>query len=126
MSLADLHQLMVDTLGLITDTWNFFISVHMAIVGVLFITAGSNVNFITRALCLPAYGGFMFVNLRAQMDQYAYLEGVVRQIQEIGGSEVPVDMFQATWISNWLIPIYGVAGGISVLFILFSGVKLVR
>jgi hypothetical protein len=49
----------------------------------------------------------------------------VREIERRGG-DVSVDMFQATWISNWLTPIYGVAGAIAALFILLSGVKLVR
>lgn len=73
----ELLDLIGDQLHLILDNWNFFVSAHIAVLGILFITHRS-ISPIERLLAIVAYSGFMAINYSAQSKNYAYLRDLTQ------------------------------------------------
>ena len=118
MTAADYHAIFVANRGLIAETWNFFVTVHMAIIGLMFVARGNAVPLIARLLVLVGYAAFMYINYRAQVDNYGYSTEVLRRLQTIEGEKALVSMFQIGWINSYLPVIYVGAGLFSIVFVL--------
>jgi hypothetical protein len=118
MTPTDLHGMFVDNRALIADTWNFFVTVHMALIGLMFLARGAHVPFLARLLVLPGYAAFMYINYRAQVDNYTYTAEIIRKLQAEGDGGLPTTMFRVGWVTEYLPWIYLGAAAFSVLVIL--------
>lgn len=118
MTVADLHGIFVSNRGLIAETWNFFVTVHMAIIGLMFVARGNAVPLVARLLVLVGYAAFMYINYRAQVDNYGYSTEVLRRLQALEGEKALVSMFQIGWINSYLPVIYIGAGVFSIVVVL--------
>jgi len=112
MTAADLHSMFVQ------ETWNFFVSVHMAVIGLMFIARGSHIPFFARLLVLPGYAAFMYINYQAQVDNYAYTAEILQQLHVAGNGGVSTSMFRVGWVRGYLQMIYAGAAALSVLVML--------
>ena len=63
----ELHDLLANARELISDTWNFFLTVHLAVLGIVFI-ASRGIGFVERTVLVGAYLAFMYMNYAAQLD----------------------------------------------------------
>lgn len=125
MTVAELHGIFVSNRGLINETWNFFVTVHMAIIGLMFLARGNEVPIRARLLVLPGYFAFMFINFRAQQDNYGYSTEVLNRLKLLEGDHAMASMFKIGWINNYLPYIYGGAALFAVIIVLatFKGEK---
>lgn len=125
MSLAEIHTLLAMNRELIAQTWNFFVSVHLAITGIIFVSQGNRVPIVAKAALVPAYLGFMYINFRAQMDNYQYTRKILEYAQEIEATAAVERatlsvIFKTGWIIEYLSFIYGGAA-IFAIAIIFLG-----
>jgi hypothetical protein len=118
MTPTDLHGVFVDNRALIADTWNFFVTVHMAVIGLMFLARGAHVPLMARLLVLPGYAAFMYINFRAQVDNYTYTAEIIRKLQAEGDGGLSTAMFRVGWVTEYLPWIYLGAAVFSVLVIL--------
>lgn len=72
MTVYELHDLLGEHRALIMNTWQFFVSVHLAMLGLAFVVRFYEPKWILRAMMLIAYLGFMYVNFNAQLDNYRF------------------------------------------------------
>jgi len=70
MSEFALHELLAHNRELISDTWYYFLTVHLAVFGIVHV-ASRRVNIFERLTLIIAYLGFLAINYRAQSDNYA-------------------------------------------------------
>lgn len=123
MTEYELFDLLAQNRELTSDTWYFFLAVHMAIFGIIHI-ASRRVHFYERLLLYIAYGGFMYVNYEAQADNYNTFvqlsraaEALAQKTGDALALTVPDDM---PWVIPYLPHVYLVAGALSVLVIFFT------
>lgn len=130
MALSDALSLFADTRDLIANTWQFFVSVHMAIFAVLLLSPKTEAGPRPQILFLiPFYTGFMWLNYGGQQDNYALSGVLLQQIQALetqaGGPALISGVFQGGWVLQYLNAIY--AGSflfctiLIVVFALFGG-----
>ncbi|MEM6413457.1 MAG: hypothetical protein AAF720_02235 [Pseudomonadota bacterium] len=119
----EISDLLASNRELISATWNYFLSVHLALFGVIFIVSGRARRF-ERVVLIAAYVGFMFLNYAAQIENYDIYCRIVDQIASmpndaIGGAQakalVPLGQ---PWVMDWLAPIYASAAGSSAIIIM--------
>jgi len=124
MTAAELHVLFVANRALIAETWNFFVTVHMGVIGLMFLARGNAVPFFARLLVLPGYAAFMYINYRAQIDNYDYTARILEALRMIdvedGAGRGLTSMFQAGWVTRYLPVIYGIAALFSLLVMFVS------
>ncbi|MEM8771273.1 MAG: hypothetical protein AAGD92_06465 [Pseudomonadota bacterium] len=117
----ELHELLAANRELVSDTWNFFLSVHVAILGIIFIASG-RVGFFQRLVLVAAYLGFMFTNYRAQTDNYSAQISIVEQIRSLTGPDAAIAQAlindQVMWITDYLMYVFAGAATVSSLIIL--------
>ncbi len=132
MTLSDALSLFADTRDLIANTWQFFVSVHMAIFAVLLLAPRSETGPRPQLLFLiPFYVGFMWLNFGGQQDNFAMSAVLLQQIQtletENGGPALISGVFQGGWVLQYLTPIYATSLSfcclLIVFFALFGGKK---
>lgn len=106
----ELHNLLSENRELISDTWYFFLTVHLAVFGIVHI-ASRRVTLFERLTLFTAYCGFLYINFRAQTDNYALHEKITDRIQAEGGDTASLlPPPQSLWIIDNLAYIYlGVA-----------------
>ena len=123
---AVLFEMLADNRELVAQTWHFFLSVHMAILAVLYI--GQRRTFaLERGVLLAAYAGFMAFNYFGQATNYAAYELIVARIRAMGpeaSALLPGD--GDLWLLGpgihgvpLLACIYATAGVLSALVIMF-------
>jgi len=86
MDLFNLQQLLAENSELISDTWYYFLTVHLAVFGIVLI-ANRRINVFERLTLLAAYLGFLFINYRAQEDNYDRQVAIMRSVRRIGEQE---------------------------------------
>jgi hypothetical protein len=87
MSIYELLDVLASNYQKIDGLWNFFITIHLAILGALFLMP-RRVSLPERGVALLAYGAFSFVNRAALVDTYDYHRVV---LDEIARLKVPPD-----------------------------------
>ncbi|MFC7290974.1 hypothetical protein [Hirschia litorea] len=114
-NLLQLHELLGQHRELISNTWQFFVSVHIAIFGLLFMINPERVNWASRFVLFAAYSGFMYLNYNAQVDNYNYslqLLTLAKEL-EIGlptSHAILTNVFgEPGWVLKYLIYIFSVA-----------------
>lgn len=75
MSAYEIMDLIASQLSIINEVWNFFLTIHMAIIGLLII-ARQFVPGTMKVVIIIAYLGFLGVNYSAQADNYSQLEAL--------------------------------------------------
>ncbi len=115
MDIYALHELLALNRALVSDTWNFFLTVHLAIFGIIYISTGA-IRLYERVALLLAYGGFLYINFRAQKDNYDEQGSLVEAINAEGGS--PIAMAGSDWIVAYLPQIYLCAAIVGAIIIL--------
>ena len=78
MSLYETLDLIASQFQVINETWNFFVTIHLAVLGLIFI-AGRKITWGERIIGFVGYCGFSAVNYSAQRDNYAYLETLISE-----------------------------------------------
>ncbi|WP_018996494.1 hypothetical protein [Hirschia maritima] len=114
-SLLAIHELIGQHREFISNTWQFFVSVHIAIFGLLFMINPDRVNIASRFVLFSAYGGFMYLNYNAQLDNYRYaleLLTLARELEEgLGKTQsIITNVFNRPgWVLEYLIYIFGIS-----------------
>ncbi len=108
----ELHDLLTGNRELISDTWNFFLTVHLAIFGIVYIACG-HIKMIERGLLVGGYLSFMYVNYMAQMDNYLNNKRILEQIWSLGPDVPDAEAAKAllgpvkqVWIMDYLGTFY--------------------
>ncbi|MEL6364134.1 MAG: hypothetical protein AAFR11_04770 [Pseudomonadota bacterium] len=78
MSAYEIMDLIASQLSIINEVWNFFLTIHMAVIGLLII-ARQYVPWAMKLVVITAYLGFLGVNYSAQIDNYTRLEALYEQ-----------------------------------------------
>jgi len=123
MTLAEIHEILAYNRALIAETWNFFVTVHLALIGLVFLAHRAKSQLFLLILLVPAYASFMYINYRAQIDNYKYTKKILEYAEHI---ELSVDnnlatlsaIFDTGWIIEYLQQIYLLAFVFGVLIIL--------
>ena len=119
----ELHDLLASNRELISDTWNYFLSVHLAVFGIVYIASG-RIHLIERLVLIGAYFSFMYMNYNAQLDNYANYLRLLEQInlmpETADGAAAAKALLSpgATWIADSLMQVYCGAAAVSSLIIL--------
>jgi hypothetical protein len=79
MSLYELLDLTASNSAKIDVLWNFFIWIHLAVLGGLLLVP-RRVSLVERLVVLLAYGAFAYVNRSALIDTYAYQDVLLGEI----------------------------------------------
>jgi hypothetical protein len=114
MTAYELHDLLVDHRGLIANTWQFFVSVHLALLGLAFVVRFQERKLILRTLMFVGYAGFMFINYNAQLDNYRYAAVLLDYLAVATQGAEPAQqalhqVFRKGWVLDYLAYIYGVS-----------------
>ncbi|MEM9015141.1 MAG: hypothetical protein AAGB02_08545 [Pseudomonadota bacterium] len=119
----ELHELLGANRELISDTWNFFLTVHLAVFGIVYIASG-RIHRAERLVLIGAYLGFMYMNFRAQVDNYFAHNAILAEINGLASSEPGALVAKRlvngdpAWIADYLMVIFGAAAFLSSLIIL--------
>lgn len=111
MTLLDIHQTISENRALIASTWEFFLTVHITLFALIFLIDPRRISMVSRVVVLIGYLGFMYINYRAQVDNYEYTLALIewgRTLEEnVSTTEaVLTTVFEAGWILNLLPFIY--------------------
>lgn len=79
MSLYELLDLLASNYEKIDTLWQFFIWIHLAVLGALFLMP-RRVSLPERIIAFLAYAAFNYVNRNALIDSYAYHEVLLEEI----------------------------------------------
>ncbi len=79
MSLYELLDLTASNSAKIDNLWNFFIWIHLAVLGALLLIP-RRVTLVERFIVLLAYGAFAYVNRNALVDTYAYQDVLLAEV----------------------------------------------
>lgn len=130
MSAFELHTLLASNRELIANTWNLFLGVHIGILAVFGVRSGPGVGR-RIILAAPFYLGFMFLNYRAQVDNYRYARTLLEQLREIevnqpGSMNVTSRVFESGWVTTYLPALYLACGGFVILLVTIAVVAQAR
>ncbi|MEL7029645.1 MAG: hypothetical protein AAGL49_10650, partial [Pseudomonadota bacterium] len=111
---------------LIFDTWNFFVGIHLSLIGLIFVSR-RHITFVERFVAIAGYAGFAWMNYTAQVGNYAYLTELISKsvdpAAEFGSATgIAIDVagfFDIAWIQGALPYIYGTAATFAILILLF-------
>jgi len=115
LDLLQLYEVLGQHRELISNTWQFFVSVHIAIFGLLFMINPRRVSLISRIVLFLAYSGFMFLNYNAQVDNYTYSQELINLAHRLEAlqpepNQVLMRTFDAPgWLLSYLHYIFIVA-----------------
>ena len=118
----EIHDLIGQNRELISETWYYFLTVHLAIFGIVYLS-GRSARIFERLTLMIAYCGFTYVNFRAQGDNYARQQEFYDQVialpdvaeNQIAKALIPMD--QSMWIMEYLEYVYIGAAIFSILII---------
>lgn len=108
MDLYQLHSILAENRDLIAHTWEFFVTVNLAIIGILYV-GNKQIPLWVRITLLIPYSAFMYLNYRAQIDNYTYASEILNFAQtysDQSGENSLVTFFNAGWVLNYLSLIY--------------------
>ena len=125
LTLYELLDVMASAHDRINTLWNFFVTIHLAILGAL-IVLRREVGWMAKFVVLFAYCGFSWVNYNAVIDAYGFLLSVSGDIAAFGlregqpGYEIYFHLLQVDMEERInLVPyIHPLAAGIVVLLTL--------
>jgi hypothetical protein len=110
MQAADIYQLFGSNRDLIASTWHFFVSVHMGLFAVLLLTPHKGGRRPELLFLIPFYLGFLYLNYRAQIDNYKLSNRLLSSIEsyETGPAtqRLVSQLFEPGWVLPYLWPIY--------------------
>lgn len=118
----ELHQLLAHNRELISDTWYYFLTVHLAVFGIVHV-ANRRVRFHERILLYGAYFGFLAVNYLAQSDNYDTYLNLAGEIAALrDGTLALAPKGAAIWVTQDqnLLYVYAAAAALSVLIIFIT------
>ena len=117
----ELHDLLANNLELTSDTWSYFLTVHLAIFGVVYI-ANRRIGLFDRLILLVAYAGVLVLNYRAQIDNFTYQAAVKAEIAALGEDGASKALLQGDtmWVLEYLAVLYAVAAILATVIILFT------
>ena len=124
MTGADLHEILADKHELISDTWYYFLTVHMALLAIIYV-AQRRARFPERIFLLLGYFGFLAINYMGQADNYAVFDAIcnaMHQLPDTPENEIAKALMphkEGVWIRPYLHYLYGTAAAVSTLIILF-------
>nr|WP_321440890.1 hypothetical protein [uncultured Hyphomonas sp.] len=123
MTIEQIHENIALNRELIAETWQFFVTVHLSLFGLLFLIDQRRVKWPVRFIMLAAYAGFMYLNYRAQLDNYNYSFELIRyglkiETENSDESVLLLAVFEPGWVVRWLKWIYGVAAVLGAALIL--------
>ena len=127
LSLDQVYELIAMNREMISGDWNFFLSVHLALLGVLFLTEPSRFALLKAAFLAPGYLGFMYMNYQSLSDNYAYGARLLAYAKELGEGGSPTleairqSKEAATWVAAYLPHIYITAAAFGLILILTFG-----
>ena len=107
----EFHDLLAGNRELISDTWNFFLTVHLALLGIIFVSR-DGINNIQRIVLFGAYVAFMYMNYAAQIDNYTHYLSIVDGIRSMpatsqGAAEAKAMVtMDPVWIVDYLGFVY--------------------
>ena len=99
----------------ISNTWQFFVSVHIAIFGLLFMINPDRVNWASRLVLFIAYSGFMYLNYNAQLDNFNYALELLTLAKEMEKNlpESQAIMTKVFGRPGWVLQYLGYIFGVS-------------
>jgi len=111
---------------LIFDTWNFFVGIHLSLIGLIFISR-RHITIAERIVALGAYAGFAWMNYTAQVSNYAFLTELLEKTKHPVGTYDPMTgadisvaaFFDIGSIQQALPIIYGAAAAFTLLLLVF-------
>lgn len=80
----ELQEMLAHNRELISDTWYYFLTVHLAIFGIVHV-ANRRVSAFERLTLLFAYVGFLYVNYRSQTDNYSLHKSITDELHKLDG-----------------------------------------
>ena len=90
MDAYEILDLIASQLSIINEAWNFFLTIHLGIIGLLIITRHF-IRIPVKIVIIGAYLGFSYVNYSAQNDNYTQLGALyedAKLLQESGAFDV--------------------------------------
>lgn len=82
MSLYEMLDLLAQNSDKIDVLWNFFVGVHLAVLGGL-IVMPTRVQLFEKLLAIVAYCAFNYVNYNALVDTYAYHLAILDEVGKV-------------------------------------------
>ena len=130
MELYEANDLLASNRELIMHTWEFFVSLHIALFGAIFI-AEAKITWRERLMIIPLYIGVVYLNYRSQLDNYTNAKKLIataaRLEEEIGLplAERMSSTYQAGWLIDYLDEMYLICAGVTffIVFVLQIGQK---
>ncbi|MEO0883242.1 MAG: hypothetical protein AAFY34_10970 [Pseudomonadota bacterium] len=123
MSLFEIHEILAGNRELIAQTWEFFINVHLAIIGIMYI-GSHRVPVTARLVLILPYAAFMYMNYHAQLDNYTYAREILEYANNYAletGDDTLTQFFKAGWVLEYLLVLYCAAGAFGAAAILLIG-----
>jgi hypothetical protein len=122
ISASDLYAMLSANRELIANTWHFFVSVHMGVVAALLLARHEGERRPQLLLLIPFYIGFMYLNFRAQIDNYEISRRLIGYIEQYekneGVPKIIATLFEAGWVMPFLAPIFWATGSFTALLII--------
>lgn len=110
MTQYEILDLIASQRNMTAQAWTMFITVNIAVLGGMFFLQ-KRVGLIEKLIAIFVYGAFLFVNFRAQVDNYFYTERLISVAlnleTENGGPVISQSIYQMPTISVALPYIYG-------------------
>jgi len=127
MSTYELLDVLASNYQKIDGLWNFFITIHLALLGALFLMP-RRISIPEKLVVLIAYGAFSYVNRGALVDTYDYHRVVLAEIArlkvlpaETGGLIIQhLDSFQLDQKIAFLAWSHYAAGAVVAIAVLFA------
>lgn len=124
LSQFDVHQLLSANRALIADVWQLFVSVHLALFAVAMFSPTRKDSHAHLLWLTPFYIGFLYLNFRAQSDNYLYAQSLLEYLDHQTQASVPQAAIitadsQRVWVLQYLAAIYVGTGLFSSLVILW-------
>ena len=130
MTEYELHVILASNRELIAQTWEFFVTVHLAIMGIFYVA--SRVPKKARFIFIFPYMGFLYLNFRAQIDNYTYAAKILNYLQDVvtTNSDSSTQTLTAAFKAGWILPalpiIYSIALIFGITAIVFAGSNKVQ
>ncbi|MEL7481197.1 MAG: hypothetical protein AAGJ29_06530 [Pseudomonadota bacterium] len=106
LSSYEVLDLVASQRGLIAQAWNMFITVHITVIGGLFFV-NRRITGLERSIAYIIYSGFLFMNFRAQVDNYTYLKALIAQAGGPDGEGLAASIYTLPEVTAALPYIYG-------------------
>ncbi|MGF1456422.1 MAG: hypothetical protein ACFB6R_13735 [Alphaproteobacteria bacterium] len=86
MDLYELLDLVASQWNKIDSVWNFFLWIHLTILGALMIV-DRHVSVVERTIAMLIYIGFLVINYQGMVAAYGYFEALILQVREYPNPE---------------------------------------